>query len=86
MVLLEEKWCVKNLCNIMAVMTYFEYTDKMETLKHLAERKQTGTPHQLAKKLDVSERTVLRMVQQLRDQGYPITYNRSRCTYEMKDH
>ncbi len=64
-------------------MTYFDYTRKLETLKHLAERKQAGTPRELAKKLDVSERTVLRMVQQLREQGNTITYNRYRSSYEI---
>ena len=67
-------------------MSYFEHTEKLETLKYLAERRQSGTPQDLAKKLCVSERTVLRMVQQLRDQGYPIAYNRFRGTYELNDH
>ncbi len=70
---------------IKAVMTYFDHTEKLETLKYLAEHKQAGTPRDLAKKLCVSERTILRMVQQLRDRGYPITYNRFRETYEVND-
>ncbi len=65
-------------------MTYFEHSEKLETLKYLAEHKQSGTPQDLAKKLHISERTVLRMVQQLRDHGYPITYNRFRYTYEVR--
>ena len=64
-------------------MTFQEYSEKLKTIKYLAEHKQTGTPQQLAKKLDVSERTVERMVQRLRDNGYPIKYNRLRCTYEV---
>ena len=66
-------------------MTYFDYKEKIDTLKYLVERKQAGTPQNLAKKLCISERTVLRMVQQLRDHGYPIVYNRFRCSYEVKD-
>ncbi len=66
-------------------MSYFEHTEKLETLKYLAERRQSGTPQDLAKKLSVSERTVLRMVQRLRDQGCPIAYNRFRGTYEVND-
>lgn len=50
---------------------------------YLAERRRAGTPRQLAKKLDVSERTVERMIQQLRDTGYPIKYNRFHGTYEV---
>ncbi|MDQ3844304.1 MAG: HTH domain-containing protein [Bacteroidota bacterium] len=67
-------------------MTYLEYSDKLERLKQLVEQKQAGTPEQLAKKLNVSERTLYRMIQRLRDHGYPITYNRTRCTYEVKSH
>lgn len=66
-------------------MTYFEYFDKLEMLKHLVEKKQAGTPSSLAKKFCTSERTVLRMVQQLRDRGYPIVYNRYRCSYEISN-
>ena len=29
-------------------MTYFEYNEKLERLKHLVEHRQTGTPEQLA--------------------------------------
>ncbi len=65
-------------------MTYLQYAEKLDVVKHLAECKRAGTPDQLAKKLHVSERTVQRMVQQLRKLGFPITYNRIRCTYEIK--
>jgi predicted DNA-binding transcriptional regulator YafY len=64
-------------------MKYFDYAEKLDTIKYLAEHKKAGTPSHLAKKLNVSERTVQRMVQQLRDHGFPITYNRFRCTYEV---
>ena len=64
-------------------MTYFEYDEKLQLIKYLAQRRQTGTPSRLAKKLNVSERTVLRMIQQLRDHGYSIKFNRPRSTYEI---
>lgn len=66
-------------------MTYFAYAEKLNTLKYLAERRQTGLPNHLAQKLNVSERTVQRMVQQLREHGYPITFNRIRGTYEINN-
>ncbi len=65
-------------------MKFTQYAEKLETIKYLAQHKQTGTPQQLAKKLDVSERTVERMIQQLRDSNYPIKYNRFRYTYEVE--
>lgn len=64
-------------------MTYFQYSEKLETIKYLAAHKRAGTPHSLAEKLEVSERTIQRMVQQLRDHGCPIIFNRQRCTYEI---
>lgn len=64
-------------------MKFIQYAQKLETIKYLAQHKKSGTPRQLAKKLDVSERTVGRMIQQLRASGYPIWYNRFRMTYEV---
>ena len=65
-------------------MTFIAYTEKLETIKYLSQHKRTGTLEQLSEKLNVSERTARRMVQQLRDQGLPIKYNRYRYTYEVK--
>jgi predicted DNA-binding transcriptional regulator YafY len=66
-------------------MKFIEYAEKLETIKYLAEHKRCGTPLQLSKKFNVSKRTVERMMQQLRDQGFPVTYNRFRATYEVKN-
>ena len=65
-------------------MNFFDYSTKLERIKDLAAHKQAGTPCQLARRLDVSERTVQRMVQNLRDRGCPVVFNRSRNTYELK--
>lgn len=65
-------------------MKFIEYAQKLETLKYYAEHKSGGTPLQLSKKLNVSKRTVERMIQQLREQGYRISYNRYRNAYEVK--
>ena len=65
-------------------MKFIEYAEKLETLKYLAEHKRSGTPLKLAEKLNVSERTIQRMVQQLREHGFPIIFNRLRNTYEVK--
>lgn len=66
-------------------MNYLQYTEKLEAIKYFCSHKQTGTPYEFAKKLNVSERTIQRMVQQLRDNCYPIIYNRFRFTYEVED-
>jgi predicted DNA-binding transcriptional regulator YafY len=66
-------------------MTFHQYAEKLETIKYLAKLKRTGTPHHLAEKFDVSERTIQRMVRGLRDTGCPITFNRHRNTYEIEE-
>jgi Mn-dependent DtxR family transcriptional regulator len=66
-------------------MRFIEYAAKLETIKHLSQHKRTGRPQSLAKKLDVSERTMQRMVQHLREQGCCIFFNRSRGSYEVKN-
>ena len=66
-------------------MKFIEYTKKLETLKYLAKHKRAGTPLELAKKLNVSTRTIQRMTQQLREQGCQITFNRLRGSYEVEN-
>ena len=65
------------------MMKFIEYSRKLEAIKYMAAHKQTGNPRELAKKLDVSERTAERMVQQLRDNGLHIRFNRFRNSYEL---
>lgn len=64
-------------------MKISEYLEKLETIKYLIEHKRAGTPHVLSQKLGISERTLDRMIRLLKDQGYPITYNHFRRTYEL---
>ncbi len=66
-------------------MTFLEYAEKLETIKYLAHHKRAGTPQYLAEKFDVSERTVQRMIQHLRDRGCAISFNRNRNTYEIAE-
>lgn len=66
-------------------MRFIEYAEKIETIKYLSQHKRTGTPKSLAKKLDVSERTLLRMVQQIREQGCSISFNRDKGSYEVRN-
>lgn len=60
---------------------YLEYTEKMHRLCDLINRKATGGPKKLAKKLEVSERTVKRFIEQLRDRNFPVIYSRIRESY-----
>lgn len=63
-------------------MKYSEYTIKLEELKAQIAAKHTGSPSQLAAKLQLSQRTLIRMVQKLREHGEQIRFNRVKKTYE----
>ena len=58
----------------------------IERLDQLIRLKATGTPKDLAKKLNLSRRQVYRIVEEMKNMGFPIAYSRSRKTfyYEMK--
>lgn len=66
-------------------MRYTEYSRKLDAIKYMAEHHRTGSPENLASRLNVSERTVIRMIRQLRRQGYPIIFDRFRLSYVMHE-
>lgn len=55
-------------------MRYIEKKAKLDYLTELIKMEATGCPDNLAKKLLVSKRTLLRYINDLRDSGYPIGY------------
>lgn len=57
----------------------------VERVKDLAVKKATGTPKQLADKLNVSERSIYRIIQYLRDCGTKLNYCRARQTYVLEE-
>jgi biotin operon repressor len=56
-----------------------------KTLLHLAKNGGTGTPVILAKKLGIGERSVKRMVSELRDDGHEIVYSRYIDSYIIRE-
>ena len=62
-------------------MKFENYQEKLEQLKKLVAYSNTGSPKELAKKLNVSERTARRLVERLRDQNYLIRYCRKSNSY-----
>ena len=61
--------------------TYEDYTRKMESLKNHIRMENTGTPDELAKKIEVSRRTLFHYLSILRDNGDVIKFSRIRQTY-----
>jgi len=45
----------------------------------------TGDPEEFATKLDISKRQLFRIIEELKDYGAPIEYNRSLRTFYYKD-
>ena len=61
-------------------MTTF-LNEKMMRLHSLIRRKSTGSPAQLAQKLDCAESTIHNWLRKIRDGGLPIKYCNERCSY-----
>lgn len=59
---------------------------KIKNLIHLIEKERTGTPKELAKRLELSERMVYNYVDVLRkDLNAPVVYNRTKQTYQYNE-
>ena len=53
----------------------------MQQLHRLIEKERTGSPKELARKMNVSERLVYLLLEYLRDYNAEIRYDRNRRTY-----
>jgi predicted DNA-binding transcriptional regulator YafY len=62
-------------------MTFQERLSKLDQLHHLIRRRATGSPVELAQRMQLCERTVYKMLDDLRNMGAPIAYCRNRCSY-----
>lgn len=67
-------------------MKAIEYRKKLDQIIELAKDASTGTPKELAKMLNVSERTARRFVERLKEQKYPITFCRKTKSYVVREH
>jgi predicted transcriptional regulator len=68
-----------------APMKFVEYQEKIDSLIKLAKHSNTGTPKELAKRLNISERTVYRLIQNLNDQNIEINFCRKVKSYILKN-
>lgn len=62
-------------------MNKFQKETLKERLLKLAMLKSTGAPAELAKRFEVSERCVKRMVREIRENGTYINYSKTRRSY-----
>lgn len=66
-------------------MKFDEYEEKLGQLKILVKYANTGSPKDLAKTLNVSERTARRLVEKLKFQNYSIMFCRKSNSYVLKE-
>jgi predicted DNA-binding transcriptional regulator YafY len=64
---------------------YNHKKQQIERILYLAERESTGNLRELSRRLEVSERTVKRIVQYLRDEGIPIVFCRKTNSYILSE-
>jgi len=65
-------------------MDYISYTEKLSYLLEMIEKGQLLSLKQVSEKFECSERTIQRMINILREQGYQIIYSKSDKKYFMK--
>ncbi|MCY7293377.1 MAG: helix-turn-helix domain-containing protein [Ferruginibacter sp.] len=64
-------------------MNFIAYTQKLQIIEEYITKQWAVTPDQLAQKLNVSRRTVLRMIMHLKEQGSIIEYCKSEKRYKI---
>ena len=62
-------------------MIALKYLDRIERLHLLIKRKATGTPKELANRLQVSEASVYEYIKTLKEMGAPVAYDIYRKSY-----
>ncbi len=70
-----------NILIILIVMNKFQKQDLKSRILKLATLKATGSPAELALILEISERSVKRIVREIRDEGKDIRYSQIRRSY-----
>lgn len=66
---------------ILLKMNKFQRETIKDRLLRLAVLRSTGTPAELALRLEISERSVKRYVKEMRDEGKDIRFSQSRGSY-----
>jgi biotin operon repressor len=61
-------------------MDYKTYAQRLDYLKELIEKGQLSSPKDLSEKFECSERTISKMINDLRESGIEIKYSRKKFT------
>lgn len=71
----------KKLISIKKNKAYIKYSVRLSYVAHLIHYSCTGSPDELALRLNISEKTLRNMINQLRQEGYNIKYSSIRKSY-----
>lgn len=66
-------------------MSIIDHIYLLESIHHYIDHKCTGTPKEFSNKLNISERTLYRILENLKDLGAEIYYSNERATYYYKN-
>jgi len=66
-------------------MTLVKNITRLRYIDHLIRRKATGDLEALALKNNLSKRSMSNVIGEMKELGFPIKYDRSRCTYYYSD-
>lgn len=62
-------------------MPLLKYLNLLRHIDRLISKKSTGSPNELAKKLNVSRSTALEYLKEMKEEGFPIKYDKARTSY-----
>ena len=62
-------------------MNLTKYLERFDRLHHMIGTRATGSPAELAEKLNLSERATFEYIRVMREMGAPIAFCPHRCTY-----
>ncbi|WP_414693267.1 HTH domain-containing protein [Ohtaekwangia sp.] len=66
-------------------MDFFTYSQRLEYLLEIIKKGQLLSPHDLVNKFECTERTIRKMIGDLRRKGYKIKYSRREFKYTMEE-
>ena len=66
-------------------MKFDAYQEKLDQIEKLIQSSNTGTPKELAKRLNVSERTIRRLIERLKVKNKSIYFCRKTQSYVLKN-
>lgn len=69
------------ITGIVMVNKFLETYNKLQELNRLIEAEQTGTPKELSKKINITERQLQKYLEILKELKHPVKYARKRKTY-----